>query len=298
MEALGKELLKFVQGKSYRFASPHDNYSIGGVVGFRVNNLADRQHTNDNLQSLSQIKKQEFMFSVTILYVELDSDNHGVVPFKKGQEAYWSVALDYNNSKFYGINNMSLWDHSIKYSMNFGPMSQTLRGKIFGELEGVLDLERKYIPQPGEVIHEDVDATDGGVGHRGMAYLYDQLKSFGFKLDEKQLFGGTPTLYKGDDNNGVFIQFYQDNGFYFQLAVTKNNKTVLFKKYPLKESENYTSDNAVKLILRDVEGFKNMKIVNTHFNDTQVNEVGMVTAAKPAVAPKVTGVKPEPRPMS
>jgi hypothetical protein len=109
-------------------------------------------------------------------------------------------------------------------------------------------------------LNEDVDATDGGVGHMGIAYLYNQLKSFGFNLDEKQLFGGTPTVYKGNDDNGVFIQFYKDNGFYFQLAVTKNGKQLLLKKYQLKESQNYVSDYAVKQILHDVENYKNMDV--------------------------------------
>ena len=155
IEALGQQLLKFIQGKAYRFGASSSS-QIPGVASFRINNLADRQHSNDKLQTLSQVKSQDFMFGVTIINAEPSTTTTGEVntgfPFKKGQNAYVLMTLGYDNSKFVGITNVSLWDSNIKYEMKFGPMSQNLQSKIFGELQGTLNLETGYIPKPGEVI--------------------------------------------------------------------------------------------------------------------------------------------------
>jgi hypothetical protein len=122
----------------------------------------------------------------------------------------------------------------------------------------------KIITLVGQIItycnQSESQINQKNIGHMGMRYLMEQLSPFGFKIDMKKYFG-VPTIYKGFDDDGVFIQFYQDNGFYFQLGVNRNGKEILLKKYPLKESENYTSDNAVKQIMKDVDKFKNMQIV-------------------------------------
>ena len=102
-----------------------------------------------------------------------------------------------------------------------------------------------------------ISEQDKRVNHNGMVYISDILKPFGFSLDTKSF--GVPTVYKGDDSNGVNIQFYQDKGYYLQLSVSKNNKQVLLKKYPITSKEDYTSDSAVKQILIDVEKWKNYK---------------------------------------
>lgn len=100
-----------------------------------------------------------------------------------------------------------------------------------------------------------------GVGHSGLKYLSDKLSSFGFKMDTTHY--GVPTIIKGDDSNGVSIQFYQDNGFYYQLLVTVNGKNVVDKKYPLDQNKNYVSDGAVKQIMSDLEKWKNHEFSKT-----------------------------------
>ena len=84
--------------------------------------------------------------------------------------------------------------------------------------------------------------------HTGLGDIYEKLKSFGFKLDVNPY---NPSVYKGDDQNGVHI-FTNDNNTY-NLVVAVNGKTVKQKVYKL-TPPNYLID--VNAIIKDLGTYK------------------------------------------
>jgi hypothetical protein len=88
-------------------------------------------------------------------------------------------------------------------------------------------------------------------GQMGLGTIYNELKKYGFKMDSETFY--TWSVYKGGDSNGYIIQFQQDPPRY-SLFVSKNNKAIVDKEYPLKNPNQTTPE--VNQILNDLKKFE------------------------------------------
>ena len=99
--------------------------------------------------------------------------------------------------------------------------------------------------------------------HSGLAEIFQALKPFGFQMDEKgKTYGGTPTVFKGDDSNGVVIQFKTKGGalnrpsdeFFVNVAV--GGKEKMTKSYKMTSQEALQPTKFVQMVLKDLEPWK------------------------------------------
>lgn len=99
--------------------------------------------------------------------------------------------------------------------------------------------------------------------HSGLAEIFQALKTFGFQMDEKgKTYGGIPTVFKGDDSNGVVIQFKTKGGalnrpsdeFFVNVAVGGKDK--MSKSYKMTSQEALQPTKFVQMVLKDLEPWK------------------------------------------
>jgi hypothetical protein len=111
-------------------------------------------------------------------------------------------------------------------------------------------------------IKESLILEQDGKSHEGLGNILKELKPFGFSLDMKSF--GVPTVYKGNDSDGVIIQFKQKtekNPDLFQVTVSVNGKNVLFNTYTIKNSLSPSIE--VSKILKDLEEWKKYQFKNS-----------------------------------
>ena len=99
-------------------------------------------------------------------------------------------------------------------------------------------------------------------GHAGLEQIFNGLKSFGFTFDkEGKLYGGIPTIIKGDDDNGAVVQYKRKTqperpNDVFTVLVTVGGKEKLNKSYPLTSQDFLAPEKVVQTALKDLEPWK------------------------------------------
>lgn len=217
-----------------------------GKGGYLMRLPKGSNNTNDAIRIAADLIGDKFNVIVAV------QSNKKVRAEIKGNNVFKKIESILGN-KFYMSSNGEWENTSGVVDLNTLDKIVNLLSSLKVDEKNNIFTESDLIRLVNKVLNEQT-----GVGHSAFVYLNKILKPYGFVLDEGKGFG-VPTLYKGSDENGVFIQFYQDKGFYFQVSVTLNGREVFLKEYPLKESENFTGDSSVKKILADLEKWKNYK---------------------------------------
>ena len=99
-------------------------------------------------------------------------------------------------------------------------------------------------------------------GHAGLDQIFNNLKSLGFTFDrEGKLYGRIPTIIKGDDANGVAVQYKpksqpQRPNDVYAVSVAVGGKEKFNKSYPLTSQDLLAPEKVVQTVLKDLEPWK------------------------------------------